>query len=623
MLKFFRFLLLGLIRRFYRVRIQGQENLPSEEQGGALLVANHITWIDAFLLSLLSERQIRFVIDDEFLKFKAIAWFIRMVDAVPISRTRGRDAIKVTANAVADGHIVCLFPEGQLSRSGLMTELQRGIELIVRQSKSPVIPVYLDGLWGSIFSYERGRYFTKWPYRVPFAATAIIGEPLTAADATTANIRRSLQKLSVQALSGRPELHRPLGTAALDALKRRPARPLFLEYSKPGDSGAKGVRKVSRATAIAAAIALSSRWKVSLPKSEKRVGILLPGGAASGFMNLGLVLAGRVPVNLPFGGDPVQLAKMIDQLGIRTVLTSRAFTPVLEKFPWQSTPGKFVDLRSEIDAAGSVRMLLERAKACFEPKSMARKRLELDELADDPDAEAFAYVWHDGDRDELRSTFLSHFDVQTHVTRMTSGSMLTRREERIFCEQPINSAVGSLFSLWIPVLGEMQAVARSAGARSDADLIESVVSQSKTSVLISSTELREQIADVEEWHPSIGEHLRRIFNFELDQVNLSSIKNIDAIPLFHGWALDEQGAVLSMSLPDSLKSRPNQMDQPGHRAGSVGRLLPAIAPSETVTGELLLHLPSPDGGRDFASGVAGKIDNLDFVFLGNDADSGD
>jgi len=623
MLKFFRFLLLGLVRRLYRVEIQGRENLPGEKEGGALLVANHATWIDAFLLSLLSDRQIRFVIYEGFLNIKAIGWFIRMVGAVPISRTRARDAIKVTARSVADGHIVCLFPEGQLSRSGMMTELQRGIELIVRQSKSPVIPVYLDGLWGSIFSYERGRYFSKWPRRVPYAVTAAIGKPLAAADATTTNIRRCLQNLSVQALSARPELRRPLATAALDALKRRPARPLFLEYSKPGDSGAKGVRKVSRATAIAAAIALASRWKETLTDSEKRVGILLPGGAASGFMNLGLVLAGRVPVNLPFGGDPVQLAKMIDQLGIRTVLTSRAFTPVLEKFPWQGTLGKFVDLRSEIDAAGSVRMLFERAKACFEPKSMARKRLELDALADDPDAEAFAYVWHDDDRDELRSTFLSHFDVQAHVAQMINGSMLTRREERIFCEQPINSAVGSLFSLWIPVLGEMQAVARSAGTRTDADLIESVVSKSRASLLISSTELRGQIADGEEWHPSIGEHLQRIFNFETDEADSDSIKNIDSIPLLHGWAPNEQGAVLSLSQPDSLKSKPTQTDQPGLRPGSVGRLLPAVAPLESGTDDLHLQLPSPDGGRVFASGVAGKIDDLDFVFVENDADSSD
>ena len=622
MLKLFRFLLLGLVRRLYRVEIHGRENLPGEQQGGALLVANHGTWIDAFLLSLLSDRQIRFVIYEGFLKIKTIAWFIRMVGAVPISRTRARDAIRVTAEAVADGHLVCLFPEGQLSRSGLMTELQRGIELIVRQSNSPVIPVYLDGLWGSIFSFERGRYFCKWPRRVPYSVTAAIGKPLAAADATTATIRRCLQKLSVQALSARPELRRPLATAVLEALKRRPTRPLFVEYSKPGESAGKSARKVSRAATIAAAIALASRWQDGLPKSEKRIGILLPGGAASSFMNLGLVLAGRVPVNLPFGGDPGQLAQMIDQLGIRTVLTSRAFTPVLEKFPWQGTPGRFVDLRSEIDAAGSVRMLLERARACFEPGSMAFKRLGLNKIADDPDAEAFGYVWHDPGRDHLRSTFLSQFEVQAHVAQLTNGAMLTRREDRIFCEQPMTSAVGALFSLWVPVLGETQLVARSAGARADADLIESVVSESKATLLISSPELREQISSVEEWHPSIGGHLQRIFSFETDRADVDSLKNIDAVPLLHGWAPDEKGAVISLSLPDSPKKKPTQADQPGRREGSVGRLLPAVAPLDTGTDKLRLHLPAPQGGRDFDSGTAGKIDDLDFVFLETDDNSG-
>ena len=635
MLRFFRFLLLGLARRLYKIRIHGGEHIP--DKGGAVIVANHITWIDAFLISTLSERQVRFVIAGQFLKIRTISWFIRMTGAIAIENGRPRDAVRATTDAANAGDLVCFFPEGQLSRSGLITQLRKGIRFVAHQLDDdvPIIPLYIDGMWGSIFSYERQRYFFKWPRRGPDPVSLIVGPPIAQDQATAVSVRHHLQELSVTAFTKRNSLLHPLGDAILKSLKKHPTRPLFIEHT---NSGSKPRRKVSRAATIAAAIALAARWRHTLPDDETRVGILLPGGAAAAFLNLGLILAGRVPVNLPFGGDQQALAKKLDQLGIRTAITSRAFAPALQDFPWE-TSGQFIDLRTEIDAAGSVRMLLERVRACLEPLSMARRRLAKgvafsgSEDAPNPSDEAYGYVWTDPDSDELHSTFLSHLEVQASVDLLHSCAAVDHRGETIFCEHAHNSAAGSLFALWHPVLGESVCVARSAGARSSEQSIESVVSAESATLMISSPDLNERILGDDEWHPGIASHLHRVFDFSPTSASnaaetLPKLENAIGAPICPGWAPDQMGIAVSLSLPDSSAKKSTQFEQPGRQPFSVGRLLPGIAHRVEAEPEPLaedcddqfhpLHLWLPStgtGGDPLATDRSSRVDGAGFLYF--------
>ena len=632
MLRLFRFLCLSLVRRLYRVRVFGGENIPRDS--GALIVANHLTWIDGFLIALLSERQVRFVVAGEFLKVRSLGWFLRLTGAIPIENGRPRSAIRATTRAANAGELVCFFPEGQLSRSGFITELRRGIRLVASHLDDgvPILPVYIDGMWGSIFSFERQRYFFKASRRGPDPASLTVGPPIDPRKATAASVHEHLQKLSVKAFTERPSHRRSLADAVLQSLKKRPTRPLFIEHTRGGN---KPRRKVSRAATVAAAISLAARWRQTLPDTESRVGVLLPGGAAAAFLNLGLVLAGRVPVNLPFGGNQEALAKKLEQLGIRTVLTSRAFTPALQNFPWQ-TNGQFIDLRSEIDAAGSVRMLLERARACLEPLWMARKRLSrslgfgsAESAASDPSDEAYGYLWEAPGDDELRSTFLSHSEVQQSVDLLHSCAAVDRRSETIFCEQAHNTAAGTLFALWHQVLGESIGVARSAGARSSDHSIESVVSAESATLVVANPDLSEQILANDEWHPNIASHLRRVFDFSpvtrpISADALARLENAIGAPICPGWTPDEVGIAVSVSLPDSPAEKPTQFEQPGRQPFSVGRILPGIAlqaPSDPESAEEFhtLRLLLPGQGRDrvpFALlGRRARADAAGFLFF--------
>lgn len=140
----------------YRVTPFGQHWLPP---GGFLLLPNHLTWVDAVVLQLACPRPIRFVVDAAIYKIAWLNPIFRAVGALPISPKRAKDAVRDAAAAIEAGEIVCIFPEGELSRTGMLLRLKRGYELIARAANCPVVPVWLDRLWGSIFSFVEGKYF--------------------------------------------------------------------------------------------------------------------------------------------------------------------------------------------------------------------------------------------------------------------------------------------------------------------------------------------------------------------------------------------------------------------------------------------------------------------------------
>ena len=153
-----------IARCVYRVRACGVENLPS---GGFLLLPNHITWVDAVVLQLACPRPIRFLIYESIYRRPLMNPFFRALGAIPITQSKAKQALRGAAEQIRKGEIVCIFPEGELSRTGILLRLKRGYELVAHAAEAPVVPVWLDRLWGSIFSFYGGRYFKK--FRNTFA----------------------------------------------------------------------------------------------------------------------------------------------------------------------------------------------------------------------------------------------------------------------------------------------------------------------------------------------------------------------------------------------------------------------------------------------------------------------
>src|SRR5882672_7507175 len=258
-----------LVRCFYRVTALGLENIPT---GGFLLLPNHITWIDAIVLQFACSRPIRYVIDQEHYH-KPI---LRPMGCIPINIRHSHSAIRAAAEKLAEGEIVCLFPEGQLERTGVLLRLQRGYELIARQANAQVVPVWLDQLWGSIFSFQGGRFFTKFPKRIPYPVTIAFGKPLKAEAADNATVREELLKLGEFCFSRGPSLDRHLSEECVRGLKRRRFATAVIDGTDQS--------QLSRAKLLGAAAALSRYVRKEF--SDERIAIVLPASKASMLANL-------------------------------------------------------------------------------------------------------------------------------------------------------------------------------------------------------------------------------------------------------------------------------------------------------------------------------------------------
>ncbi len=191
-----RFLVWILTHSMYRVNHKNLHHLP--EKGGALIVCNHVSYMDALLLSAVCPRLIRFVMEEEYASLPPLRRFLKRAGVIPISatnRTSIRRAFNEVEQALSEGHIVCIFPEGRLTSDGEMNEFMRGMDLILRRSPVPVIPMALKGLWGSYFSRSKGRAFKGLPTRFWSRIEIEAGTPVQPADATTSVMHDRVAKL--------------------------------------------------------------------------------------------------------------------------------------------------------------------------------------------------------------------------------------------------------------------------------------------------------------------------------------------------------------------------------------------------------------------------------------------
>jgi len=225
-----RFMVWLLTHTVYRVRIHGKENIP--ERGAALLVCNHVTWIDGVLLLLASSRPIRMIAYADYVKGGVIGWLSNLFEIIPIKSSDGPKALIASLNTARDalknGDLVCIFAEGQISRTGELLKFERGMLKILKGTDAPVLPVYLDELWGSIFSYEGGKFFWKKPKYWPYPVTINFGTLMAHDHATDVDVvRNAVLDLKDQSAARREAAAPPTAesTSALATESKEPESP--------------------------------------------------------------------------------------------------------------------------------------------------------------------------------------------------------------------------------------------------------------------------------------------------------------------------------------------------------------------------------------------------------------
>ena len=194
-----RLVMLLLTRIVYRLRLRGEMNIPTD--GAAILVANHVSFVDAIILGVCSPRPMVFIMDHRIFKTPGMGWFFKLVKAIPIAPQKedpqAYEAAFQRARAVlAEGELLCLFPEGAITRDGHLQPFKAGIMKILETNPVPVIPAALHNLWGSMFSRVEGAALSKPLRRGVFNPVGlVVGEPIAPEAVSPEGLQQRVQAL--------------------------------------------------------------------------------------------------------------------------------------------------------------------------------------------------------------------------------------------------------------------------------------------------------------------------------------------------------------------------------------------------------------------------------------------
>jgi acyl-[acyl-carrier-protein]-phospholipid O-acyltransferase/long-chain-fatty-acid--[acyl-carrier-protein] ligase len=538
----------------YRVTAFGREKLPG---GGYLLLPNHLTWVDAVVLQLACPRPIRFIIFEDIYKNPWLNPIFRAVNALPISGKRAKDSVRAASEAIKAGEVVCIFPEGELSRTGMLLRLKRGFELIARASDAPVVPVWLDRLWGSIFSFERGKYFFKWPRRFPYPVTVAFGDPILPGEADISLVRERMLALGEHCYQQRPDLEGHLAEACIRGLRKNQWHTGIVDGMDHST--------LSYGMLLSAAIALS--YHIRRECTGRRIGIVLPPGKAAVIANLAVTIAGKTPVNFNFtaGRSSIEAAFRIGE--VDECLTAHLVVKRLADFPW---PPRLLHLDDILPTLKPM-IVLWRAVVAVTPAWVLARILGVPLVGDRDEA---MILFTSGSSGEPKGVVLSHRNLLGNVSQFALMLNMGPTDTVLAC-LPFFHSFGCTVTLWYPLIEGVRSVTypNPLDIGKNADLIERY---KVTLFCTTPTFLRGYLRKVEPAQLASLEFL--VTGAEKLPSELAvAFKERFNKEVLQGYGLTETSPVAAVNLPEPKPSHPTDNVQPSNRPGSVGKLAPGMA----------------------------------------------
>jgi acyl-[acyl-carrier-protein]-phospholipid O-acyltransferase/long-chain-fatty-acid--[acyl-carrier-protein] ligase len=566
-----RFFVWLLSRFVYSVRTYNIENIP--ERGSALLVANHVSWVDGVMILLASSRPIRMVAYADYVQGPVIG---RLADLFGIIRIRSGDgpralmqSLNTARDALIAGELVCIFAEGQITRSGQLLKFERGMTRILKGTNAPVIPVYLDELWGSVFSHEGGKFFWKKPRNWPYPVSISFGSPITDVDDVD-QVRHAVLELGAQSVERRKE------RMMIPAQRMiRQCRLAWRRLKVADSAGAEltGGRLLTGSLAFHRLLTKS----VLVPDANM-VGILLPPSVGGVLANTAVSLAGKVAVNLNYTLTEDVVNYCIREAGIRQVLTSRRF---LEKRPFQLNAELIFleDLKDRISGLDKLRAL---ATARLMPAGLLSRRLGLNRIRPD---DVMTIIFTSGSTGEPKGVMLSQNNIGSNVEAARQLLNL-RPNDGLLGVLPFFHSFGYTVAMWLPLCAEPSGVYHFNPL--DARVVGKLIEKYRTTILAATPTF-------------LRSYLKRCTVDELKSLNLV-IVGAEKLPedlriAFHekfgfspaeGYGTTELSPVVSINIPES-RIAADMAGQVASKYGTVGRVIPgsAAAVFHPETGEKL------------------------------------
>ncbi|NGZ59597.1 MAG: acyl-[ACP]--phospholipid O-acyltransferase, partial [Nitrospira sp. LK265] len=574
---FIRLVLVVLTNTLYRLRIVGQSHVP--QSGGALLVPNHVSFIDGLLLIASLDRPVRFVVDSQYAGQPIFKPFMKALRVIPISSHEGLRvilrALREAGSAVDNGNLVCIFPEGQITRTGTLLPFRRGFERIVKGRTAPIIPVHLDRVWGSIFSFNRGRFLWKMPERLPYPVTISFGAPLPT-DTSAHELRGKIRELGEAAWKLRKPSRRPLHRQFISSMRRAPFRLAMADQNRP------------RVTSLQALIGSIVLARVLQPywQGQERVGVLLPPTVAAALVNVAATLCGKTIVNLNYTVGKSGLEAAVRLAGLRTMVTSRTFVekakvelPDGPSVIWLETVVKTIDFGQKVLAA-----LL----ALFAPcRVIERACGQLTPIT--PDSLA-TIIFSSGSTGEPKGVMLTHFNIDMNSQGATQVLHLYQ-DERVLGILPFFHSFGYMV-FWFVMSNNAAMIFHPSPL--DATAIGELIRNYRITFLVTTPTFLQLYS--RRCTPEQFSSVRVILTgAEKLQARLSqAIEDKFGVCPIEGYGVTECAPVIAVNCPDF---RAAGYYQPASRRGTVGQPLPGVA----------VQIVDPDSYTPLPAGAPGML----------------
>lgn len=579
-----RFLLGFLLTRRYRVDVHGLENMPA--QGGVLLLGNHISWVDWAMVQIASPRPVRFVMLKSIYQRWYLRWFFKALGCIPIERGVGaEEALTAVADQLNAGEVVCLFPEGAISRTGQLGEFRKGYERACKMANPDVkiVPFYLRGLWGSQFSHSSSKL--KELRYAPLHRSIVVVFGQTLPKETPADVlkRRIFEQATRSWQLSMENLH-TLPDAWIRSVKRRPGKLALADTIS---------RPLSAAKALTASILMAKR--IRKQSKAQNVGLLLPTSSAGVLANMATLLAGKTVVNLNYTASQEALASALAQAEIETVYTSQRFVEKLEQRGLNITEllakQNVVYLEALQASMGRGERLFTWLSVRLLPTGLLR---QLYCRAHDAEATA-AILFSSGSEGQPKGVMLSHRNLMANV-KQTSDALNTEHNDVMMASLPLFHAFGLTVTQFLPLVEGLPLVCHP--DPTDAVGIAKAVAKYQATIMCGTSTFLRLFTRSPKVHPLMLDSIRVVVAGaeKVDDSVRSAFQLKFHKLIYEGYGATETSPVAAVNLPDALDINYLQV-QRGAKVGSVGMPLPGTS----------FKIVDPESFEELSTGDAGMI----------------
>jgi len=581
-----RFLIARLIATRYRLQVIGLDNLPA--QGGVLLLGNHISWIDWAMVQMASPRPVRFVMERVIYERWYLRRFLDFFGVVPISRAGSRGALDQVTALLNNGEVVCIFPEGTLSKNAQLGEFKKGYERAAEGADGLIVPFYLRGLWGSRFSHASEKLKRRERGGRPRDVIVAFGAPLPMTTEAE-RVKQAVFELSVSSWQAHVLTLPTLPIAWLANARRRPSEPVVIDSS--------GTTLTNRRL-IAAVLLFAAEIRRRCP--GPRLGILLPASSAGVIANLAGWVAGKQVVNLNYTASREAVQAALANAGIEQVLTADRVLHRLER--------RGIDIAALFAGAellamegiradiGRMRAALALAAGLLLPNALL---IALYGRRSRPQDTA-AILFSSGSEGVPKGVELTHRNILANV-RQIADVLNTECDDVMLANLPLFHAFGLTATTCLPLLEGIPMVCHP--DPTDALGSAKAIARYRATVLCSTSSFLRLYVRNRKVHPIMLESLRICVagaeRLSPDVREGFALKFNKAI--YEGYGATETTPVASVNVPDALETGTWKI-QTGNRPGTVGMPLPGTS-FRIVDPHTLQPLPAGEEGLILIGGV--------------------